>query len=49
MQQRLPTVQELKFYADTIKQNVLIKQQLEEERERERIRKQPEKVASTHL
>lgn len=47
MQQRLPTVQELQFYADTIKQNVLIKRQLEEERER--IRKQPEKVAPTHL
>lgn len=47
MQQRLPTVQELQFYADTIKQNILIKRQLEEERER--IRKQPEKVVPTHL
>lgn len=47
MAHRLPTAQELQFYADTIKQNILIKQQLEEERER--LRKQPEKVATAHL
>lgn len=47
MPNRLPTAQELQFFADTIKQNILIKQKLDEERER--IRKQPEKVAPTHL
>lgn len=47
LQQRLPTVQELQFYADTIKQNMLIKKQLEDERER--IRKQPERVDPAHL